>query len=91
VAKYTLVRALSLCLAVVVGVFLAIILINFGGFVDQIYQERINWVLTHMAMDMHGMSANVTPRTCRCEPEVRLNRWFALMPESRHALNGAHR
>jgi peptide/nickel transport system permease protein len=56
VAKYTLIRALILCLAVVVGVFLAIILINFGGFVDQIYQERINWALAHMAMDMHGMS-----------------------------------
>ncbi len=56
VAKYTLVRALILFLAVVVGVFLAIILINFGGFIDQIYQERINWALAHMAMDMHGMS-----------------------------------
>jgi len=45
-----------LALTVVIGVFLATVVINFGGFVDKIYRDRIDWALAYMSMDMREMS-----------------------------------
>jgi peptide/nickel transport system permease protein len=56
VARYTLVRVITLSLTVVIGVYLAVILINFGGFIDDIIRDRIAWALLGMSMDMQGMS-----------------------------------
>jgi peptide/nickel transport system permease protein len=55
IARYGLLRALVLALTVVVGVFLAVVVINFGGFVDEIARAGIEWALMFMAMDMRGM------------------------------------
>ena len=55
VAKYTLVRMITLCLMVAVGAFFAIILINFGGFIDEIFRDRIGWAIMGMSMDMQDV------------------------------------
>lgn len=52
VAKYTLVRVITLGLTVIVGAFVAIVLINFGGFIDEMFRDRIAWALLGMSMDM---------------------------------------
>jgi peptide/nickel transport system permease protein len=52
VAKYTLVRLVTLGLMVIVGAFVAIVVINFGGFIDDLFQDRIAWALLGMSMGM---------------------------------------
>ena len=52
VAKYTLVRMVTLGLTVIVGAFVAIVLINFGGFIDDMFRDRISWSLLGMSMSM---------------------------------------
>ena len=55
VTKYALVRMAVLSLTVVAGVFLAIVFINFGGFVDEIYRDGIEWALMGMSREMHDV------------------------------------
>jgi peptide/nickel transport system permease protein len=55
VAKYALVRMSILSLTVMVGVFLAIVFINFGGFIDEIYRDGIEWALMGMSREMHDV------------------------------------
>jgi peptide/nickel transport system permease protein len=51
-----LIRRISvLALTVVVGVYLAILAINFGGFVDDIFRDRISGAVVGMAMGMTGV------------------------------------
>lgn len=57
VAKYTIFRASLISLALAIGVFLAIFVINFGGFIDDIARDRIAWAMAFMSMDMQGVPA----------------------------------
>lgn len=57
VARYTLVRMVTLGLTVMVGAFVAIVLINFGGFIDDIFRDRIAWAITGMGMEMGDVPA----------------------------------
>ncbi len=52
VARFVGVRGLTLLLALAVGLFLAIVLINYGGFIDAIFEDQIEWALLGMAMSM---------------------------------------
>jgi peptide/nickel transport system permease protein len=46
VGKYLLVRGGTVLLAVLIGIYLSVILINFGGFIDDIYRDRIeNYIM----------------------------------------------
>ncbi|MFN2290911.1 MAG: ABC transporter permease subunit, partial [Anaerolineae bacterium] len=56
IAKYALVRTVVLGLTVVVGVFVAILFINFGGFIDEIYRERIESAVAAMSRGMTGLT-----------------------------------
>jgi peptide/nickel transport system permease protein len=47
----------TLGLTVIVGAFVAIILINFGGFIDDIFRDRIAWTITGMGMEMGDVPA----------------------------------
>ena len=42
ILKYSSLRLAALAAAVAVGVFAAVLLINFGGFIDEIYEERVH-------------------------------------------------
>jgi peptide/nickel transport system permease protein len=55
VARYALVRMVTLGLTVLVGAFVAIVLINFGGFIDDIFRDRISWALLGMGSSMSDM------------------------------------
>ena len=48
VAKYTLVRLISLFVTIVVGVYLTILIANMGGYVDKIMRSEIEERLTIM-------------------------------------------
>jgi peptide/nickel transport system permease protein len=54
VARYVGGRSLTLLLALAVGLFLATVLINYGGFIDAIFEDRIEWALLGMASGMQG-------------------------------------
>jgi peptide/nickel transport system permease protein len=56
VARYSLVRLVTLCLMVAIGVYLAVVIINFGGFVDDMIRDRISQTLMGMGMGMQGVS-----------------------------------
>jgi peptide/nickel transport system permease protein len=47
VAKYTMVRILTLAVMLIIGMFVAVIVLNKGGFIDQIYhadiEEALGW------------------------------------------------
>jgi peptide/nickel transport system permease protein len=49
VFKYVVVRAIVLSAMVVIGVFLAVLAINFGGYIDQIFRSNIDQALTGFA------------------------------------------
>jgi len=55
IMKYALVRAASILLMLAVGIFLAVLVINFGGFIDKIYEDRIAMTLFGMGAGMTGM------------------------------------
>lgn len=50
VARYTLVRAITLFLTVIVGVFLTIMIANMGGYLDEIRRGDIQETYTQMAI-----------------------------------------
>jgi peptide/nickel transport system permease protein len=43
VGKYTFSRAIMLAISVVIGVFLAILVTNYGGYIDDIFREGVDW------------------------------------------------
>ncbi len=55
VVTYTAARAAVLALMVAVGVFLAILFINLGGFIDKIYRDRIEWAIDGLSMSMRDV------------------------------------
>ncbi len=63
VARYTLVRAITLFLTVVVGVFLTIIIANMGGYLDEIRRTDITERITQ--------EANLNPAIRSLDPEAR--------------------
>jgi peptide/nickel transport system permease protein len=56
VAKYTVGRAAMLLLMVAVGVYLAIVVINYGGYIDRIAQTQINESLNFVSLSMRDSS-----------------------------------
>jgi len=54
VAKYVTVRALVLSLMVAVGVFLSIVVINYGGYIDKIAKADIEDALNFLSLSMPG-------------------------------------
>ena len=42
VAKYVLVKAVWLALTVVIGIFLSVVVINYGGYIDQIFRAQVD-------------------------------------------------
>jgi peptide/nickel transport system permease protein len=63
VARYTLVRAITLFLTVVVGVFLTIIVANMGGYLDEL---RLAEIIERITQE-----ANLNPVIRSLEPEAR--------------------
>ncbi|MEA3441220.1 MAG: ABC transporter permease subunit, partial [Chloroflexota bacterium] len=55
VVKYTAVRGITLLIALSLGLFLAVVLVNYGGFIDAIFEDRISWVILGMSMEMQDM------------------------------------
>ena len=51
VGKYLLVRGGTVLLAVLIGIYLSVILINFGGFIDDIYRSDIENYIMALALD----------------------------------------
>jgi peptide/nickel transport system permease protein len=54
VFKYVTVRAVTLALIVSVGIFLAIVVINYGGYIDKIYRANIDESLNYLSLSMPG-------------------------------------
>jgi peptide/nickel transport system permease protein len=54
VIKYVTVRAVTLTLIVFAGIFLAILVINYGGYIDNIYRANINESLNFVSLSMPG-------------------------------------
>jgi peptide/nickel transport system permease protein len=50
--KYTLVRVFSLALMLIIGMFVAVVVLNYGGFVDQIYRVKVAEMLMNIAAEM---------------------------------------
>ncbi len=54
VVKYISVRAIVIALMVSVGIFLAIVIINYGGYIDKIHQAEIDESLNYISLSMPG-------------------------------------
>jgi peptide/nickel transport system permease protein len=54
VAKYVTIRGITLFLMVAIGVFLAIIVINYGGYIDDIHRANIEESLNFISLGMRG-------------------------------------
>jgi peptide/nickel transport system permease protein len=60
IVKYTLVRAVTLVITVIVGVYLTILIANMGGFVDEIMQGEIRERIT-LQVTMNPANQNMSP------------------------------
>jgi peptide/nickel transport system permease protein len=56
VAKYAVVRATVLLLMVAVGIYLAILVMNYGGYIDQIFRAKIDEAMNLMSFGMRDLS-----------------------------------
>jgi peptide/nickel transport system permease protein len=56
VAKYILVRFLTLSLMLVIGMYIAVVVLNFGGFIDKIHEANIAEAVNFVAYSMPGAS-----------------------------------
>ena len=56
VAKFIIVRAAILSLMISIGIFLAIIVINYGGYIDDIHRADIDESLNFISLGMRGAS-----------------------------------
>ena len=54
VTRYVAVRAVTLGLMVAIGVFLAIVVINYGGYIDKIFEAQIDESLMFLGLSMRG-------------------------------------
>lgn len=57
VAKYAIVRAILLSMTVVVGVFLAILATNYGGYIDDIFREGVDYGIINLSQSMRDVPA----------------------------------
>jgi peptide/nickel transport system permease protein len=55
--KYLGLRAVVLFLMVAVGVFLTIVIVNYGGYIDNIRRADINEALNYVSLGMRGATA----------------------------------
>jgi peptide/nickel transport system permease protein len=56
VAKYVTFRGLTLALMVSIGIFLAIVVINLGGYIDEIHRADIDETLNFLSLSNPGVS-----------------------------------
>ncbi len=56
VFKFLGVRAVVLALMVAIGIFLAIVIINYGGYIDNIHRADIDEALSTLSLSMRGAS-----------------------------------
>jgi peptide/nickel transport system permease protein len=56
VAKYALVRAAVLLLMVAIGVYLAIIVLNYGGYIDQIARASVDEAMNSLSLGMRDLT-----------------------------------
>jgi peptide/nickel transport system permease protein len=56
VARYALGRAAVLLLMVAVGIYLAIVVLNYGGYIDRIFEARINDTMNLASLGMRDLS-----------------------------------
>jgi peptide/nickel transport system permease protein len=56
VLRYALSRTLVLSIMVAIGVFLAIVVLNYGGYIDKIFQAQIGESLNSISLSNPGMS-----------------------------------
>jgi hypothetical protein len=56
VAKYLFFRAIILFLMICVGIFLSIIIVNYGGYIDNIHRADIDEALSGISFSMVGAS-----------------------------------
>jgi len=54
VTRYVAMKAVTLALMVSVGVFLAILVINYGGYIDKIFEAQIDESLNSLGLSMRG-------------------------------------
>lgn len=71
VAKYTIVKAVTLFLTVVVGLYLTILVVNLGGFVDKIFSANID---ESIGMMVYGGWLKDVPEPERTE-QIEQTRW----------------
>lgn len=57
VARYAIVRAILLSMTVVVGVFLAILATNYGGYIDDIFREGVDYGIINLSQSMRDVPA----------------------------------
>lgn len=62
IVKYTLTRLVVLAAMVVVGVFVSIYILNYGGWIDKIYGSIIDESLGYMAMEMDDVPDDQKPQ-----------------------------
>jgi len=56
IAKYSLKRLLELSIMLVIGMFLAVTVLNYGGYIDEIYRANIDSTIMAMAQSMTEVS-----------------------------------
>lgn len=56
ILKYVSLRAVVLFLMVAVGIFITILIVNYGGYIDKIHQADINEALNFVSLGMRGAS-----------------------------------
>jgi len=54
VTRYVAFRAATLLLMLAIGIFLAIVVINYGGYIDKIHEADINEALQFVSLSMRG-------------------------------------
>ena len=54
VTRYVVARGFMLLLLLTLGMYIAVIVANLGGFIDEIYEERIDNILAYASMGMEG-------------------------------------
>jgi ABC-type dipeptide/oligopeptide/nickel transport system permease component len=70
IARYALVRAAMLALMVVLSVYLAIVVLNYGGYIDKIREGAIEEALLMVSTKMPGASAEeIAAETARLRQE----------------------
>jgi len=55
VAKYAIVRASLLSITVVIGVFLAILAVNYGGYIDDIFREGVDYGIISLSGSLQDL------------------------------------